>query len=50
MVELLETFGLCPIKEYIKRRQDNVAEQVAYWPIYELCTGGERIPKTSRFM
>ena len=36
VAETMETVGLWPIKEYIQRRKDTVAAQVAYLPIYEL--------------
>ena len=47
MDEALEIARLWPIKEYIQRRQGTVAAQVVCRPIYELCTGAERIPGTS---
>ena len=50
VAEALETSGLCPIKEYIKWRQDTVEAQVACWTIYELCTGSGWMPGTSKFM
>ena len=50
VAEALDTTGICPTKEYIQRRQATVAAQVACRPIYELCTGAERIPGTSWFM
>ena len=46
----LDTSGLCPIKGYIHSRQYSVAAQVACRYIYELCTGADRVPVTSRFM
>ena len=50
VAEALDTSGIWPIKEYIQRRQANVAAQVDCHPIYELCAGAERVPGTSRFM
>ena len=46
----LETPGIYPIKEYIQRRQVKISEQVACCPIYEMCTGAERMTASSRFM
>ena len=50
VAEALETAGLWPIKEYIQRRQDTVAAQVACHPIYELFTGVKRIAVTIMFI
>ena len=50
MDEALDTAGLWPIKEYIQRRQDTVSTKVDLQPIYEMYTGKERMPVTSRFM
>ena len=50
VTEELETSGICTIKEYIKLRQGTVAAQVACWIRYELCTGEEQMPGTSKFM
>ena len=50
VVEALETSGIWPIKEYTQQRQATIAVQVACRPIYEICTGSERIPGTSKFM
>ena len=46
----LETAGIFPIKSYIQRIQDTIVDQVACQPIYELCTGAERIPVDSSFI
>ena len=50
MVEYLEVTGLCPIKEYIHRRQATIAEYTTNHPIHELYTGAERIMVSRRFM
>ena len=47
---MLETTGPWPIKECIQRRQVTITAQLACKPIYELCTGAERILGSSRFM
>ena len=44
MVEVLEASGLWLIKEYIWRRQATIVEYITNRPIYELCTGAERMP------
>ena len=44
VADLMEALGLCLIKEYIKRQKSTIAEQVACRPIYEICTGAERMP------
>ena len=38
VAEALESVGLHPIREYIRRRQATIAEKVVYRPIYELWT------------
>ena len=50
VVAALEAAGLYPIQEYIRRRQANIAEQVACRPIYELCIETDRRPGTSLLM
>ena len=45
--DVLETVGLWPINEYIQRRQNKIAEQVACHPIYDMYTGAERMPEFS---
>ena len=50
MVEAKDTAEVWIIEEYIQRRQATVAAQVACCPIYELCTGAEKISESSRFM
>ena len=44
MVAALETAGLHPIREYIRRRNANIAEKVSCRPIYDLCAKAERMP------
>ena len=46
----MESAGLWTIKEYIQIRQENMAEQVACWTIYELCTRVEWMPGSSWMM
>ena len=48
VVESMDTVGIHPISVYIMRLQATIAEMVACRPIYELCTGAERMPGTSR--
>ena len=50
MEESLKGAGMWPMKEYIRRRQATIAEYIANRPIYELCTGSERMPGSSRFL
>ena len=51
MVEsTLETPELCPISDYMMMRQSRIVEYVAWTPIYELCTGAERMEGFSRFL
>ena len=50
VIEALDTVGLWPIKECIQRRQVTVAAQMSCRPIYTLCKGADRMPRTSRFM
>ena len=44
MVAALEAAGIHPIREYIRRRQVNIAEKVAFRPIYELCVKADGRP------
>ena len=46
----MEVSGMYPIKEYVQRRQATIAAHIANRPIYELYTGVENIPGSSRFM
>ena len=46
VVDAMESAGIHPIGEYIRRRQATIAERVAFRPLYELCTEAERIPGT----
>ena len=48
--ETLDTYGLWPIKEYIKRIKETLSSQVVCRPIYELCTGEYRMAGISKFM
>ena len=50
MAEALETSGLCTIKEYIQRRQDNVEAQVVCRTIYGIYTEAEWMPGMIKFM
>ena len=50
MAESLKTTRIWPTKEYIQRRHDTVAAQVAYKTINELCTGDKWMSGTSKFM
>ena len=38
------------IRDYIRIRQSNIAEKLAYRPIYELCAKADQMPGTSRMM
>ena len=49
-MESLETVGLHPIMEYIRRQQATIAEKVACRPIYEPYVEAERRMGTSRMM
>ena len=46
----MEAAGIQPIGVYIRRRQVNIEERVAFRPIYELCIEDEQIPGTSRLV
>ena len=50
VAEALDIDGIFPIKKYIQRRQAIAEVQVSCRPIYDLCTGVDRVPGTSRFM
>ena len=39
-----------PMKQYIQRQKANIAEYIENHPIYELCTGVERMPGLNRLM
>ena len=41
---------ILPIKEYVRRRQETITEYVVGRPIYEMCTGGDRMGDSSRFL
>ena len=40
----LESAGLHPTMQYIRRWQSNIAEKVSCRPIYELCSNVKQIP------
>ena len=46
----MESMGIRPIMEYIRRRQATIAEKVACRPIDELCTDADRRTGTSYTM
>ena len=46
----LETMRLWPIREYVRRRQVTIAEYVEGRPIYEICTGKDRMEGSSMFL
>ena len=48
VVTAMETARLHPIREYIRRRQANIAKKVVCRLIYEMYAVAERIPRTSR--
>ena len=50
VVEAMDTTGIHLIGVNIRRRQATIAENVAFHPIYDLCTEVERIPGTSRLV
>ena len=39
----MELAGTCPMKEYIQRRQDNIADYIYNLPIYEICSREDHI-------
>ena len=39
----MEVTGICPIREYMKRRKLEITEYVAGRTIYEIFTGAERM-------
>ena len=50
MADVLEPTGLCMVEEYIQRQQATITAQVACRSIYELFTGAEWMPWSSRLM
>ena len=46
----LEITGIWPIREYLRRRQETIAEYVSGRPIYILFTGLEMMDGYSRFL
>ena len=50
VVEVLEAAVLHAIHDYIQRRQSNIAYQVSFCPIYELCIKSKRRLGTIQMM
>ena len=50
VVAAMESAGLHPIGEYIRRQQMTIAEKLACHPIYEICVKVERILGTIRMV
>ena len=50
VVDALKAAGIWPIKEYIQIWKTTIAAQVACRPIYDICTGAEKMPGSSRLM
>ena len=50
VVAAMESAGLHTIVDYIRRRQENIAEKVACCPVYKLCVEAERMPGTIRMV
>ena len=48
--EALEAAGLWPMKEYTRRRKVTIEEWIIIIPIYETCTGAERLQGTSQLI
>ena len=48
--EALEAAGLCPMKEYIRRRQTTISYYIDNCPIYELLNLVDRMKFCIRFM
>ena len=48
--EALDTMGIFPISEFVRRRQAIIMEYVAGRPIYKLCTVAEHMQESSRFL
>ena len=46
----MDSAVLRPIGVYIKRRQTNIVERGAFWPIYALFVEAETMPGTSRMV
>ena len=49
-MEALEAVSLWPTKDYIRRRQDTIAEYIVNHTIYELIKGAEQMPGSSRLL
>ena len=50
VVATLEAAVLYPVQEYISRHQAKISAQVAFCPIYKLCTEVDWRPGTSRMI
>ena len=50
VADAIKAAGIWLIKEYIQRRKATIMAQVVYRPIYEMCTGAERMPGSSQMM
>ena len=48
--EALEQTGLWPMREYIYRRQNTIAQEIAVRPIYEMCLEATPATGSSRFL
>ena len=46
----MEAAGIQPIEVYIRRWQATIAERVACFPIYKLCTEVEWVPEMSQLV
>ena len=46
----VEVTGLWPIRDYVRRRSETIAEFFTGRPIYKLYTGAERMEVSSRFL
>ena len=45
----MELAGMCPMKEYIQRRQEKIADYIYNLPIYEICSREDHIQGSIRF-
>ena len=48
--DTLDILGMWPINEYIRCRKATIEACIAFWTMYELCTGAENILGYSRYM
>ena len=46
----MEAAGIYSIREYIRRHQETISENVDCLPIYELCVKADRIPGMSQMV